>query len=89
MVERLKARQQLTDAKIERAMRVVPRHSFGHWLSLETVYGRGAHPLPGATAATMSTISDPAAVAIMLEPLRLQPGQRVLEIGAGTGSRGA
>ncbi len=89
MVEKLKAQQDLTDLKIERAMRAVPRHTFGHWLSLETVYGRGAHPLPGATAATMSTISDPAAVAIMLEPLELQPGQRVLEIGAGTGYNAA
>ena len=89
MIEKLKADGYLKDSSVERAMRTVPRHRFGHWLSLETVYGRGAHPLPGATDATMSTISDPTAVAVMLEPLALQPGQQVLEIGAGTGYNAA
>ena len=89
MVEQLKTKGFITDSRVEHAMRTVPRHRFGHWLSLETIHGRGAHPLPGATDATMSTISDPAAVAIMLEPLELQRGQRVLEIGAGTGYNAA
>lgn len=89
MIEKLKTEGFITDSRVERAMRTVPRHRFGHWLSLETVHARGAHPLPGATDATMSTISDPAAVAIMLEPLELLPGQRVLEIGAGTGYNAA
>ena len=89
MVEKLQADGFITDSRVAQAMRTVLRHHFGHWLSLETVHGRGAHPLPGATDATMSTISDPAAVAIMLEPLELQRGQRVLEIGAGTGYNAA
>lgn len=89
MIQKLKAEGFITDSRVEQAMRTVPRHRFGHWLSLETVHGRGAHPLPGVTEKTMSTISDPAAVAIMLEPLELQRGQRVLEIGAGTGYNAA
>ena len=89
MVEKLKAEGFITDSRVAQAMRTVPRHHFGHWLSLETVHARGAHALPGATEATMSTISDPAAVAIMLEPLELQRGQRVLEVGAGTGYNAA
>ena len=89
MVRKLKAEGFIKTERVEHAMQNVPRHVFGHWLSLETVYGRGAFELPGATQNTMSTISDPAAVALMLEPLELQPGHRVLEIGAGTGYNAA
>ena len=37
----------------------------------------------------MSSSSAPSIMALMLEQLRLEPGQRVLEIGAGTGYNAA
>ena len=45
MVEKLIAEGFITDSRVEQAMRTVPRHRFGHWLSLETVHARGAHPV--------------------------------------------
>jgi protein-L-isoaspartate(D-aspartate) O-methyltransferase len=89
MVKKLKLEGYLTDPIVERAMLSVPRHKFAHWLSLEQAHDFAAHPLPGTTEQTMSTISNPNAVAVMLEPLELQPGHRVLEIGAGSGYNAA
>ncbi|RJL24007.1 protein-L-isoaspartate O-methyltransferase family protein [Bailinhaonella thermotolerans] len=45
--------------------------------------------VPGDEAGGFSSASQPALVAKMLEALRLEPGQRVLEIGAGTGYNAA
>jgi protein-L-isoaspartate(D-aspartate) O-methyltransferase len=89
MVKKLKLQGYLTDPIVERAMLSVPRHKFAHWLSLEQAHDFAAHPLPGTTEQTMSTISNPNAVAVMLEPLELQAGHRVLEIGAGSGYNAA
>ncbi len=89
MLERIKAKGFVFGQNVEQAMRVVPRHKFAHWLSLEQAHALGAYPLPGTTAETMSTISSPDAVALMLEPLALQPGHTVLEIGAGSGYNAA
>jgi protein-L-isoaspartate(D-aspartate) O-methyltransferase len=89
MVKKLKSEGYLTDPVVERAMLFVPRHKFAHWLTLEQAHDFAAHPLPGTTEQTMSTISNPNAVAVMLEPLELQVGHRVLEIGAGSGYNAA
>jgi protein-L-isoaspartate(D-aspartate) O-methyltransferase len=89
MVAKIKAQNLQLKPDVEQAMLVVPRHKFAHWLSLEQAYALAAHSLPGVSAETMSTISHPSAVALMLEPLELQPGHRVLEIGAGTGYNAA
>ena len=89
MVKKLKAEGYLTNAIVERAMLTVPRHRFAHWLTLEQAHDFAAHLLPGTTETTTSTISNPNAVAVMLEPLELQPGHRVLEIGAGSGYNAA
>jgi protein-L-isoaspartate(D-aspartate) O-methyltransferase len=89
MVKKLKAEGYLTEPTVEQAMLSVPRHKFAHWLTLEQAHAFAAHPLPGTTEHTMSTISNPNAVAVMLEPLELQPGHRVLEIGAGSGYNAA
>jgi protein-L-isoaspartate(D-aspartate) O-methyltransferase len=89
MVKKLKSEGYLTNPVVEWAMLSVPRHKFAHWLSLEQAHEFAAHPLPGTTEQTMSTISNPNAVAVMLEPLELQPGFSVLEIGAGSGYNAA
>jgi protein-L-isoaspartate(D-aspartate) O-methyltransferase len=53
------------------------------------VYTDQAIPTKHADGRPISSSSQPAIMAIMLEQLALQPGQRVLEIGAGTGYNAA
>ena len=96
LVERLKSQGVLHDSRVEAAMREVPRHRFAHWLSLEGAYATQSHALPGAghvfgasVETPASTISQPTAIALMLQDAEIQPGQRVLEIGAGSGYNAA
>ena len=67
-----------------RAMRTVPRHKFvspDYW---DQAYEN--HPLPIGYG---QTISQPYIVAWMTELLELQPGEKVLEIGTGSGYQAA
>jgi protein-L-isoaspartate(D-aspartate) O-methyltransferase len=96
LVEKLKLSGVLTDPRVEAAMITVPRHTFAPWLTLERAYANEAHALPGAChvpgasfESPASTISQPAAVALMLQEADLKPGQNVLEIGAGSGYNAA
>jgi len=68
------------DARVLEAMRNVPRHEF----LTEELRDRSYedHPLP---IGCDQTISQPYIVALMLEHLTLQPSDRVLEIGTGSG----
>ncbi|MEW5870541.1 MAG: protein-L-isoaspartate(D-aspartate) O-methyltransferase [Chloroflexota bacterium] len=67
-----------------RAMRTVPRHAFVPQEYLDEAYGD--HPLPIGYG---QTISQPYIVAWMTELLALQPGEKVLEIGTGSGYQAA
>lgn len=96
LVEKLKSTGVLHDPRVEAAMLTVPRHTFAPWLTLERAYANESHALPGAfdvpgasSESPASTISQPAAVALMLEQADLKPGQHVLEIGAGSGYNAA
>jgi protein-L-isoaspartate(D-aspartate) O-methyltransferase len=96
LVERLKSQGVLRDSRVEAAMLEVPRHRFAHWLSFEAAYENRSHALPGAchvsgasVESPASTVSQPAAIALMLQDADIQPGQRVLEIGAGSGYNAA
>jgi protein-L-isoaspartate(D-aspartate) O-methyltransferase len=75
----LKARG-VSDERVLEAMRKVPRQEFAPEQYREQAYED--HPLPISEG---QTISQPYMVAIMLEALRLQPSDRVLEIGTGSG----
>jgi protein-L-isoaspartate(D-aspartate) O-methyltransferase len=80
MIEELVA-YGIKDERIFSAMKKVPRHMFlDPSLSLEEAYGD--HPLQIKSG---QTISQPFTVAFMLEALNLKEGQRVLEIGTGSG----
>src|SRR5689334_11280094 len=80
----------LGSASVEAALRAVPRHLFLPDQPLETVYADRAVPTKrGADGVPISSSSQPAIMAIMLEQLALEPGMRVLEIGAGTGYNAA
>lgn len=74
----------ITDANVLRAMQTVPRRRFipAH-LSDEA---DGDYPLPIGHG---QTISQPYVVAIMSQALRVGPGDKVLEIGTGSGYQAA
>ena len=79
----------LADSRIEAAFRAVPRHLFLPDVALELVYADEAIPTKWQDGQVISSSSQPTMMAIMLEQLALQPGNRVLEIGAGTGYNAA
>ncbi|MGI8551144.1 MAG: methyltransferase domain-containing protein [Dehalococcoidia bacterium] len=89
LVERLKAGGSLTTPVVEAAFRQIPRHLFLPGVPFERVYNDEAIPTKLQDGIPISSSSQPAIMAIMLEQLDLRPGQRVLEIGAGTGYNAA
>lgn len=89
LVDTLRASGVLRDPEVERALRTVPRHLFLPGVTLNAAYADDAVPTRWSDGVPISSASQPAIVAIMLEQLRAQPGMRVLEIGAGTGYNAA
>ena len=83
LLEEIKA-QGVQDAGVLRAMETVPRHKFVPVEYLDQAYEN--HPLPIGYG---QTISQPYIVALMTELLELQPGEKVLEIGTGSGYQAA
>jgi methyltransferase of FxLD system len=71
------------------AMRTVPRHAFIPEMPLVDAYENKGIPVADAGGKDVSSLSAPAWVATMLEELALEPGMRVLEVGAGTGYHAA
>lgn len=67
-----------------RAMRTVPRHKFVPDEYLDVAYGD--HPIPIGYG---QAISQPFVVAWMTELLDLKPGEKVLEVGTGSGYQAA
>ncbi|MDT7043093.1 protein-L-isoaspartate(D-aspartate) O-methyltransferase [Candidatus Nitronereus thalassa] len=74
----------VTDSQVIQALRQVPRHEFVPESEKEQAYED--HPLPIGFG---QTISQPYIVAFMTEALKLQPHERVLEIGTGSGYQAA
>jgi protein-L-isoaspartate(D-aspartate) O-methyltransferase len=74
----------VSDPIVLQAMRRVPRHEFVPPEFLDQSYED--HPLPIGYS---QTISQPYIVAYMSENLKLKPGDRVLEIGTGSGYQAA
>jgi protein-L-isoaspartate(D-aspartate) O-methyltransferase len=80
----------IRDERIAAALRDVPRHLFLPHLPPEDAYLDDAIVTKRDTEGQpISSSSQPAIMAIMLDQLDLAPGQRVLEIGAGTGYNAA
>ena len=74
----------VTDERVLAAMETVPRHEFVLSETLDQAYND--HPLPIGYG---QTISQPYIVALMTEMLGLDPGDKVLEIGTGSGYQAA
>jgi protein-L-isoaspartate(D-aspartate) O-methyltransferase len=85
----LKRSGKLDDPRIEAAFRAIPRHLFLPDLPPSEVYIDRAIPTKFDDRMQLSSSSQPTLMAIMLKQLDLQTGQRVLEIGAGTGYNAA
>jgi protein-L-isoaspartate(D-aspartate) O-methyltransferase len=79
VVEQLVARD-IVDERVLAAMRSVPRHLFVPDASVTEAYSD--RPLPIGYGVT---ISQPYIVALMTQALRVQPSDRVLEVGTGSG----
>ena len=76
----------IKDEQVLRAMATVRRHRFipEQFLSLASPYGD--HPCPIGYS---QTISQPYIVAYMTEKLNIEPGDKILEIGTGSGYQAA
>lgn len=84
MVQVQIARRGVTDSAVLAAMNNVPRHMFVP--ASHRAYAYADEPLPIGEG---QTISQPYIVAYMTEALELQPSDRVLEIGTGSGYQAA
>lgn len=84
MVEETIVARGVSDPDVLRAMRSVPRHLFVPPDYLDLAYDD--RPLPIGYG---QTISQPYIVAWMTELLQLKPGEKVLEIGTGSGYQAA
>ncbi|HEX2148668.1 MAG TPA: protein-L-isoaspartate(D-aspartate) O-methyltransferase, partial [Actinomycetota bacterium] len=84
MVERSIEGAGVKDPRVLEAMRRVPRHRFVPEPQVERAYEN--RPLPIGYG---QTISQPYVVALMTELLDVQEGEKVLEIGTGSGYQGA
>jgi protein-L-isoaspartate(D-aspartate) O-methyltransferase len=80
MVERQIEARGLDDPAVLRAMLTVPREAFVPEELKGRAYIDAALPIPNG-----QTISQPYIVALMATALQLKPGDRVLEIGTGSG----
>jgi protein-L-isoaspartate(D-aspartate) O-methyltransferase len=90
LAARVTAANEIGGERIAAALRDVPRHLFLPELRPELAYTDEAIVTKrDESGRPVSSSSQPAMMAIMLHQLDLAPGQRVLEIGAGTGYNAA
>jgi protein-L-isoaspartate(D-aspartate) O-methyltransferase len=80
MVEQQMRRRGISEKPILEAFMAVPREAFVSDDQAQLAYGD--HPLPIGAG---QTISQPYIVALMIQAARIGPGDRVLEVGAGSG----
>jgi len=84
MVARQLKGRDITDTRVLEAMAKVPRHLFVPMNIRDLAYQDSALPIDHG-----QTISQPYIVALMSQALSIQPGDKVLEIGTGSGYQAA
>ncbi|HEX3589959.1 MAG TPA: methyltransferase, FxLD system [Pseudonocardiaceae bacterium] len=90
LAAQVRERDGARDDPVTDALRTVPRHLFLPGLPPESVYVDEAIVTKrDDDGQPISSSSQPAIMALMLDQLALSPGARVLEIGAGTGYNAA
>ncbi|WP_017573276.1 methyltransferase, FxLD system [Nocardiopsis halotolerans] len=90
LIRQLRENGVLTTPAVEEAFRAVPRHAFVPNATLEEAYTNApVHIKHDDNGASISCGSQPGVVVTMLEQAALEPGMRVLELGAGTGYNAA
>src|SRR5262249_52786523 len=89
MVDQLKDAGGIRSPSVEAAFRAVPRHLFLPGVPLDQVYRNEAIATKFEGERPISSSSQPSAMTTMLEQLGLEPGQHILEVGAGTGYNAA
>ncbi|MEW2066234.1 methyltransferase, FxLD system [Streptomyces sp. NPDC007346] len=86
LVDQLRADGNVRTPGVETALRTVPRHVFVPDAPLEDAYANAPVHIKYATdGSSISCASQPGVVALMLDQLDARQGERVLELGAGTG----
>jgi protein-L-isoaspartate(D-aspartate) O-methyltransferase len=89
LVARLERAGILRSASVAAAMRAVPRHLFLPSLRAEEAYADQAIALKADGDEILSSISQPSMIVEMLEMLQVRPGNRILEVGTGSGYNAA
>ncbi len=91
LVDHIREAGHLGSSSIERALRTVPRHLFVPDATLQDAYAnKSVTTKPGPDGGRpASCASQPTVMAMMLGQLDARPGDRVLEVGAGTGYNAA
>lgn len=75
--------------QVAQAFASVPRHRFIPEVDLREAYADRAISIKNEGAATLASISQPSMLARMLDLANVLPGQRVLEVGTGSGYNAA
>jgi len=73
-------RQGISDQRVLEAINAIPRHIF-----IDSVFAEKAYELRAFAIDEAQTISHPYTVAFQTEQLRLEKGEKVLEVGTGSG----
>ncbi|MGK4582190.1 methyltransferase, FxLD system [Kitasatospora sp. HPMI-4] len=90
LTNRLLGQKAIASAAVEHAFRTVAREQFLPGFPLETAYADNpTYTKADGSGTQISAASQPAIVALMLEQLDAQPGERIFEAGAGTGVNAA
>jgi len=90
LVDHLRASGAVRSEAVRAAIRAVPRHVFLPGVDIADAYAdEPVYTKQDSAGVSISAASQPTIVAMMLEQLDARPGDRILEIGAGTGYNAA